>query len=102
MGYSCTVKAHDTLRMTLNAANNEKLTNYSFSNTWEHNGNKFFYEIGREQSDGSVTGSIYKFLGETQCVKYGSLKILANGKVKSWPGMPKDKIIDTTPMFQLI
>jgi hypothetical protein len=88
--------------MTLNNINGSKLTDYHYSNTWESNGNKYFYERGRENQDGSITGSIYKFIGNTHCQKIGSIKILPNGKVKAWPGMPKDKIVDTTPMFQLI
>lgn len=94
MGYSCTVKAHDTLRMTLNNITGANILEPQFSNTWENKGTKFFYERGREQSDGSITGQVFKFINDTQCVKYGSLKILPDGKVKSWAGMPKDKIID--------
>lgn len=102
MGYSCTVKADDTLKMTLNAANEQPINNYSYSNTWEANGNKYFYERGRENKDGSITGQVFKFTSGNYAVKIGSLKILPDGKVKSWPGMPKAKIIDTKPMFYVI
>lgn len=101
MSYSCTQKAHQTLSETLNNVNGEAIKNYNFSNTWEANGNKFFYERGRENIDGSITGTIFKFIGDTQCIRVGSLKIFSNGSVKSWPGMPKNKIIQSNVMFQI-
>lgn len=102
MGYSCTVKADDTLRMTLNNANGISINDYYPSNTWENNGHKYFYERGREQTDGSITGQIFRFTQGNYAVKIGSLKILANGKVSRWPGMPKSKIVEVKPMFQII
>jgi len=102
MSYSCTVKAHDTLRMTLNEINGQNINAYNMSNTWENRGQKYFFERGREQRDGSITGQVFKFTDQTHAVKIGSLKILPDGKVKTWPGMDKHKIIDTKPMFQLI
>jgi hypothetical protein len=93
MGYSCTVAAHDVIRRTLNTINNQPLTDYNHPNTWEINGKKFFYERGTEQADGSITGSIYLMITETQCRKYGSVKINADGTLHHWAGMPKSKII---------
>jgi hypothetical protein len=88
--------------MTLNKINGKDITDYHHSNSWEANNENFFYERGPGNNDGSITGSIYKFIGETHCKKIGSIKILPNGKVKRWPGMPKDKIIEQKPMFQII
>ena len=98
MGYSCTVAADDVIRRTLNEVNGLPITNYNYPNTWEHNGKKFFYERGREQQDGSITGSVWIMVSETHARKYGSLKINANGTLKAWPGMPKDKIICRKPV----
>lgn len=93
MGYSCTVQADRTLNATLNKANGLPVHNFSYSNTWEHAGGKYFFERGKEQADGSITGSVFKFIpGTSTCRQFGSLKIAANGNVVRWAGMPKDKI----------
>ena len=100
MGYSCTQSAHNTLEKTL--ANIHKGMPDVGSNTWINNGQKFFYDRGREQADGSITGSVFVFIdtiimdnGDVtgHCRRFGSIKILANGQVKAWAGMPKEKII---------
>lgn len=96
MGYSCTVRAHDVLRRTLNSINGENVNNYAFSNTWTYNGNTFFYERGKENSDGSITGSIFLMLDNGHCRRYGNLKIEANGLVTRWPGMPKSFYLPQT------
>ena len=99
MGYSCSAKAHKTLKQTLNKANQLPLDNYNPPNTWENNGSKYFFERGREQQDGSITGTIYQFINNTNmCRKYGSVKILPNGIVKTWAGMAKHKIVQPAPV----
>lgn len=74
------------------------------SNTWISNGKQYFYDRGREQSDGSITGTVFVFTdiitmnnGDItgHCRKAGSIKILPDGQVKTWAGMPKDKIIQS-------
>lgn len=102
MGYSCTVKADKTFQMTINTANGKNTWEYNGGNTWEVSGQKFFFERGRENADGAVTGSVYKFVGETTCQKYGSVKISAEGKVIKWAGMPKKFWIEKAPMFEVI
>lgn len=102
MGYSCTVKAWDTMQMTLKSINGLNHNDPGYQSIWESNGNKYFIERGREQQDGSITGQVFRFTTGNYAAKIGGLKIAANGKVIRWPGMPKSKIIDNKPMFQLI
>lgn len=103
MGYSCTVKADNTLQMTLRYANGKNtFDSQLYFSDWTINGQKFFYERGRENNDGSITGCVYLFTDENHARKYGSLKISAEGKVIAWPGMPKKLIIEKAPMFEVI
>ncbi|KKN50723.1 hypothetical protein LCGC14_0629840 [marine sediment metagenome] len=93
MGYSYTAISGfaldsilEQLQHTKDAANT--------SNGWKHKGVDYFYEQGREQDDGSITGSVWKNLLVTQpcticikpecsghCRKVGSVKIDSKGNV---------------------
>jgi len=78
MGYSMTAKAGNALR-TLFAEN-------PYSNLWEKEGTKFFYEIGQEHADGRMTGSIYKINPVNGTAsRVGSFHIRADGHIQSWP-----------------
>lgn len=46
---------------------------------------RYFYEIGREQADGSITGSVFRFVDETHVRRAGSFKIGPDGNVIRWP-----------------
>lgn len=84
MGWSCTMRADTSLKALMNIMGAKGL-----SNSWEWNGNQYFYEIGREQPDGSITGEVYIFLPDNKARRYGSLKIMPNGNVLRFPGTPK-------------
>jgi hypothetical protein len=51
------------------------------SNTWKYKGNNYFYEIGREQDDGSITGSVYSMKGNAR----DSFKINSSGIIERFP-----------------
>jgi hypothetical protein len=81
MGYSCTAIAayvQDELIKALQGVHNER------SNVWVHKGQSYFYERGRENGDGSITGTIYQDWGSL-ARKKGSYCITADGIVKRWP-----------------
>lgn len=59
------------------------------SNTFESKGNKYFYEHGREQRDGAITGIVWKFVGGETVRKAGSFRIEPNGIVTRFPGTTK-------------
>ena len=108
MGYSCTAKAafvRDAIEAQIN-----KMVPGKASNRLPGGG---FWETGREQADGSITGTIWKAAGtltdaermaaavKQGCPnnpewigdpvrKGGSFKISADGKIERWPGMPRD------------
>lgn len=88
MGYSCTKDADDMLG----------LIRHSFSDGKTSNGLRigaatFFYEVGREQADGSITGTLYENVDETHASKYGSFKIAADGIVVRFPGIKRNQRI---------
>lgn len=86
MGYSCTQAAMVTLEKTIASAQKENPV--PESNTWIAKGNKFFYEIGREQDSGAITGKVMKCTVGNLCVGAGRILISPEGKVQKWAGMP--------------
>jgi hypothetical protein len=107
MGYSLTAKANDRLNMIMEHNGDES------SNTWfDDKGNRYFYEIGRENPDGAFTGSVWKFITEGEYAgrakKSGSIRIGPNGEVTRFPNMNKamkaaaKKPLPKAAMFQVI
>lgn len=77
MGYSCTMAAADVFDAWQEGC--KATTNTS--NVYEFAGGKYFFERGRENPDGSITGTIYKYVSETHAKKSGTFKIDADGKI---------------------
>jgi len=50
----------------------------------------FFYEVGREQPDGSITGTLFENIDATHARKYGSFKISYSGGIVRFPGIKRD------------
>ena len=88
MGWSCTVDADKTLEKIQTFC--KKLT--GISNEWIKDGDKYFFDIGKEQKDGSITGNVYQIIDRNMAVKIGFFKISANGKIISFPKLPKEFI----------
>lgn len=88
MGYSCSKAASDMLG----------LIRHSFSDGRTSNGLRigaatFFYEIGRENVDGSITGTVFENTTPGMCRKYGSFKVDAAGFVVRFPGVKRNQRI---------
>jgi len=88
MGYSCTVKAD----LTLDGI--RKLVCNEIQNEFEIDGEKYFSEIGRENDDGAITGTIWNIIKEGawkgRCKKAGSFRIEPDGKIKRFPFISKE------------
>ena len=86
MGYSCTQDASHMLgvisKMYATDGNPNILT---------IKGKQFFFERGREQNDGSITGNLFQMLPNDMARKAGSVKIDADGQIARFPGMLKDE-----------
>jgi hypothetical protein len=78
MGYSSTVKASAAYDAIIAACQPD---GEKSSNVIEHNGNRYFLEIGRENADGAITVTIYRFVGESGYVKAGPFRIEASGLI---------------------
>ena len=90
MGYSCTIKAmesFDQLIIQLKAAGKEIRS----SNGWEKKGIEYFHEIGRENRDGSVTGSVTEIydVENRYCRKIGNFRVEPDGKITRFPTSTK-------------
>ena len=81
MGYSCTAAANDVIKKWVEAC----VASTGCSNTWREGSKEFFFEVDREQSDGAVTGSVYKTVDEDRCQRSGTFRVDPDGAVVRAP-----------------
>jgi hypothetical protein len=84
MGYSCTADAGNMLGVIehIYATNNDC--------TMTIDGNQFFFERGKEQSDGAVTGYLMLCIPKSAyCSKVGNVRIEPNGTITRFPRIDK-------------
>jgi hypothetical protein len=90
MGYSCLAISGLVLDAMVQVMQDCGPHPDNISNGWTVDGNNYFYEVGREQQDGSITGSVWGPSKTEGCVhKVGSFKIDAEGKVVRFPTSSK-------------
>ncbi len=105
MGWSCTALADDAMR-EIQAMFPSK------SNNWVgDDGKEYFFDIGKENYDGAITGTVIQMRGEYG-KKVGSMRIEPSGFVTRFSHLPKHirahvKRMNSTPrripaMFQVI
>lgn len=80
MGYSCTQDADHMLGLIRHV-----LTNGKYSNGIVIGQASYFYDIGKEQDDGSITGQLWMNLTEDTARPVGSFKISAEGEIVRFP-----------------
>ena len=85
MGYSCTAVADTVLDFILN--NLTKNVSNGTSNGWFNNANEYFFEQGRENQDGAITGQVWRKLNQS-AYRAGSVRIEPNGTVTRFYGIP--------------
>lgn len=80
MGYSCTQAAGKVL---------DKISNAAYAKTGLSNGLKDggFFEVGRENADGRITGMVWKPYSPGFVVKAGGFCIAPHGKILKFPGL---------------
>lgn len=83
MGWSARADACDTLDAWTRAC----VAQTGSQNTYRpHDSDRqYFFEIGREQADGSITGSVFRMVGNDSAIRSGSFKIGPDGDVVRWP-----------------
>ncbi len=89
MGYSCTTKAKLVMDAMMKELKEGDKINQT--NTWERKGNRYFYDIGKEQHDGAITCTVMKFTslpdgdGVGHCKRVGGIRIEPDGTITRWP-----------------
>lgn len=84
MGYSCSIAADKCLKFVL-----KSICLPLSQNTWKHDGEMYFFERGRENRDGAITGTVYRFLEDGVHVrKAGSVRIEKNGAITRFAAIP--------------
>lgn len=87
MGYSCTVVADKVLEFLL--ADLSKNVGNGTSNGWFNNGCEYFFEQGKENDDGAITGQVYRIMVDrTKCLPAGSVRIEPDGIVNRFSHIP--------------
>ena len=77
MGYSLTDKASRAL------AEVSQYMGERESNTWAHNGRRYFEERGRENPDGAYTAQVFK-IQDGLAYRAGRVRIESDGYVTAW------------------
>lgn len=87
MGYSCNARAAYTLDTIIPLIQAVQGDAGGSSNSWgDRDGKMWFFERGREQADGSITGTVYGPSPTPGCCrKVGSAKIAADGTIIRFP-----------------
>ena len=86
MGYSCTKKADDTL-----ARIGKTFATDGNPNILTIGGGQFFFEHGKEQNDGAITGTLVQCLDRGFCRKVGSVRISPEGQIVRFPALKKNQ-----------
>jgi hypothetical protein len=82
MGYSCARKAMEVVKVWQNWC----YKNFDSQNAYIHNNTRYFFEIGKENGDGAITGSIWRFMPDGIHVKKsGSFRIESDGTITRAP-----------------
>ena len=88
MGYSCTARAAYALDAI--TALITETGGHGSSNMWNHGGASYFYERGRETSDGAIVGSVWKMNEDGTAHRGGGFKISSDGDVVRFPNVPRE------------
>lgn len=80
MGYSCTADASHALGLLRHA-----FTDGTTGNGLRIGAFKGFYEVGKEQADGAITGTVFEDVGIGFSRKCGSFRVEPDGYVSRFP-----------------
>ena len=87
MGWSCSKRASDVVECWTRAC----LDNSDTQNTFTTKGSTYFWDIARtEHGDGAITGTIWRNISDTHCIRSGSFRIEGDGTITRAPKFLKD------------
>lgn len=84
MGYSCTQDASHMLGVISRMCGKD-----GNGNILRIDGKEFFFERGKEQGDGAITGTLMEMLPGDFCRKAGSVRINPDGTIARFPRFTK-------------
>jgi hypothetical protein len=87
MGWSCTQAADNTIEK-INSLVQSQCLNVKKNYQDQLPGGFFSINRSKEHEDGSITGSVHRFIGDDRCVRVGSFKINSNGTIARFPMLP--------------
>jgi hypothetical protein len=94
MGYSCTRDANETLERI-----QARFGIDNSGNVYSVAGKIYFWERGRENADGAITGKVHRFdsyspTGDNSTAHpAGSFRIAPDGAIIRFPGLPRKEAI---------
>jgi hypothetical protein len=89
MGYSCAAMASLVLDGIMKNVDRDGKS----QNVWSHNGEKYMWERGRENADGAITGTVYRFVNDGEILPVGGFRIEHDGNINRFPATShNDKI----------
>lgn len=82
MGWTCSSAAHETLTQwgKYSTSNNLPTNNYRDVRLRE-----YFWEVGRENGDGAITGTVWRYVTADSVRRAGGFRIEPDGSVSRWP-----------------
>jgi hypothetical protein len=83
MGYSCTRDAQDTLAVISHRFATDGNPNVWTIGTVQRK--QYFFERGRENEDGAITGTLMVMLDGDMCRPVGSVRIAPDGTIERFP-----------------
>jgi hypothetical protein len=106
MGYSCRRSA----QLCVDEIEKRIIPATGPSNTWMYKGNTYFWERGREQDDGAITGTVWLIydkpgspIGENStklCHRSGTIRVEGHGKLTRWPFIPREVRQEVLKMYE--
>lgn len=94
MGYSCTRDAGDMLGIV-----GKVYATDGNPNVLTINGKRYFFERGREQADGAITGTLMMMLDGDYCRRAGRVRIEPDGTLTRFPALRKLQKEEVTSTF---
>ena len=87
MGWGCATVASNVLDVLMKPFRDESANGFKVKE------NRYFYEFGREQQDGAIVGSVFKYCEDNiHVTRFGGFRISGRGEVERFPGLPAARI----------
>jgi len=86
--YKCSAQA----RLVLDQVTARCQQDTNSNNRWGGKSGSYMFIMGRENADGKATGVVHKFASDESHKLAGSFKVLADGTITRWTGLPKSSL----------